>query len=549
MGGRAPREADLNQPETNTETKVQNENVATSQGFPAIREGDMPEEIETKTELPVLTYTAETLFQRCRRLYYWRQVREIVPADADDEPLRIGSLWHGMAEIRDTLRMRGVPRDFATPWAVAWLSRQTTGRAGDPKRRYWWLMLTEAMAAYETAFREGARRLTPNAAHPDQEWPSVEFMGVGDDALRLEGVEHVALAPLINPETGARSKSFRAGLKADVLYRARDDGFLWLGEKKMLSDLGEVLRLWTDYQVARYGRFISRARGERVAGVVYDVVVKPRIRLKEGRTEGVEEWKARVQAKVDEAIAKLRAKEETAEAHAERVRVKIEEEWKKATDKAAEKGKPAPDLSALEKIADKVESLATMQRKIVTPEAIAAEEARVRGLVSMEREIVPPETDDEFRARLREHFAKVENVVRLRIPFTEERLEDAEEIAWESSKQILDAARRDKWRKNLAACYDWKTPCPMVHACSLGLDAETDSRISGYYRREPANPELDDSPMKWVDERIAAGDDPHAIAEAEDRAVETVRDFFSEPIGDTVDFAGDSRKDAENVEF
>jgi hypothetical protein len=490
-------------------------------------------------ELDTLTYTAESTFAACRRLYWWRYVREIVPAVEDDEPLRLGSLWHGIAEIRDTLRLRGLDRDLAVSWAKAWLARMTSGRAGDPRRRHWWLMLSEALDAYERAFRTG-HRLIPQAASPEEEWPSVDFLGVSDEALDLVEVEGVAKSPIVNPETGAKSRSFVAGLKADVLYRARDDGRLYLGEKKLLSDLGDVERLWTDYQVARYARYLSRYKNESIAGVIYDVVVKPRIRIRDGREESVEAWRARVSAKVEESRAKLLEKEESIEAHSARVSAKVADEARKLE----EKGKPV-DFAAIE---ERVRGLAMMRRKEVTAEDIAKDEARVRELVSMQREIVPPETDDEFRARLRAHFDRPGSIVRIRIPISEERMVDAEEIAWESSQQILDARRRDKWRKNLASCFRWGRPCAMVDLCRDGIDAE-DPRVAANYRREPANRELEESPMRWVLESIEAGSDPATIVAAEDSRDATVRGFFDGFESGSVDIGDETRKDAETVDF
>lgn len=446
----------------------------------------------TSATLPVLTYSAESAFQRCRKLYFWQYVRGIRVVGDDEEPLWHGSLWHDMAEIRDRLRMRGFGRDDALAWALAWLAKQTTGRAGDPKKRLAWLMLSEGFTAYDA---KGRSKPVVTDLPDDERFANLDYLWISDDDFELVDIEGTVVTDLRNPETGAKSRSFLAALKTDGLIRINGD--LWLLERKLLSDLGDIERLWTDYQIARYGQFVQRKRGEPVRGAVYDVAVKTRMRPKEAYLEPMHEWTTRVEAKIHESKEKLR-------------------------EKAAAKG------------------------KTLTVEEIEKDEARVRALKTMQRTDRKAETDQEFALRLRGHFAKPSSIVRIRVPFDEERLEDAESIAWDSSQQLLDARRREKYRKNLSACYQYGRACQFVTLCRDRLDPERDQQVASLYEPVRPNRELDDSSFGWVLEMLDAGADPEEIVANARRVEETALGFFDKESIDGNDGGGE---DADDVAF
>lgn len=420
--------------------------------------------------LELLTYTKESDFQSCRKLFQWKHERGIELVGEDSEPLYWGGLWHSMAEIRDRLRMAGVARADAVAWSLAWLSDRTQGRGLDQRKRIAWLVLSTAMRHYEARFAEGA---VPPRATDDEVRAAVDgrladaFLWVGDSDLELLECEHAIKTPLVNPETGARSRSFRNGLKIDALVRRRSDGKPWLFEKKMLSDIGDVNRLWTDFQLTRYARQVWKDRGERLEGAIYDVVLRPRIRPKEAYTEPLEEWQSRLDAKLMEARTKLR---------------------ERLTTRKKDPHEPTQD-------------------------EYVAEDGRVRQLKSMQRDVREAETDAEFVARLDEFFAKPMSMVRVPILFDDDLVRESEEITWETSQQILDARRRGKWRKNLAHCYHrFGGVCPMIPLCRDGLDPEKDETVATMYReRKSANPEFDEDPLLWVRERLEGGAVPDAI--------------------------------------
>lgn len=113
-----------------------------------------------------------------------------------------------------------------------------------------------------------------------------EAMLVGYDvAWRDRGFEALAIEkqftiPLLNPDTGARSRTWELAGKVDVIARG-PDGRLWVIEHKTSSeDIGAGgayrARLTLDGQVSQYIEG-ANALGYPVAGVIYDVLRKPTI--------------------------------------------------------------------------------------------------------------------------------------------------------------------------------------------------------------------------------------------------------------------------------
>jgi hypothetical protein len=102
-----------------------------------------------------------------------------------------------------------------------------------------------------------------------------------DAMLTPIAVEHEFRLPLINPETGAPSRTWQLGGKKDVLVRDAEDR-AWVMEHKTSSDdIGPgsmyIERLRLDGQVSMYFR-AAREMGYQPAGVIYDVIGKVGLR-------------------------------------------------------------------------------------------------------------------------------------------------------------------------------------------------------------------------------------------------------------------------------
>jgi hypothetical protein len=102
----------------------------------------------------------------------------------------------------------------------------------------------------------------------------------GAAGLEVLGVEVQFRAPLINPATGAPSRTFELAGKLDAIVRDRADGLVYIVEHKTSSeDIGPGSQYWQrltlDSQVSIYYAG-ARSLGHDVAGCIYDIIGKPR---------------------------------------------------------------------------------------------------------------------------------------------------------------------------------------------------------------------------------------------------------------------------------
>lgn len=195
--------------------------------------------------LPLLTNSALKTFRRCAREYLYAYENAIRPVTDESDALRFGSLLHTGLEA----------------W---WLSPSPDERLD----RALAVMAPRARDEYDRARAE-----TMMFGYTAR-W--------GDDAeYEVLGVEHEFTAPLVNPATGAPSKTWQLAGKLDGLLRSRVDGAVYVHECKTSSEdigLGGVYwaRLQLDSQVSMY--YVgARSQGHDVAGCVYDVLGKPKL--------------------------------------------------------------------------------------------------------------------------------------------------------------------------------------------------------------------------------------------------------------------------------
>lgn len=188
----------------------------------------------TKRSLRVVTNSELTCFRRCQREHHYAY-EQGYRAVEDVEALRFGTLWH-----------LGLEAWWLGQGLDAAIEVATRGAADD----------------YEAA------RLRVLLRGYDARW--------GHERHDVVAVERPFYAPLLNPETGAPSRTYELGGKMDVLLRQR------FVEHKTTSEdigLGSVYwrRLTLDPQVSTYYAG-AKALGHEVHGCLYDVVRKPALR-------------------------------------------------------------------------------------------------------------------------------------------------------------------------------------------------------------------------------------------------------------------------------
>jgi len=232
--------------------------------------------------LPVITNSELRTFRRCAREHRLRyRLRRRPLRDADT--LRFGSLFHVGLEA-------------------------------------WWRAdaAPEARIAAALAAIEGLRDVDPYDRVDAEELILGYTARWGDGAPVVVGVEAQFVAPLVNPQTGAASKTYQLGGKLDVLF-----AYGFMEHKTTSEDIGLGGDYWQrvsalDSQVSMY------TVGARALGVegpcTYDVIRKVALRPK--RATPVESRKYKTNG---ELYANKREHDETPDEYRERVREHIAE--------------------------------------------------------------------------------------------------------------------------------------------------------------------------------------------------------------------------------
>ena len=190
----------------------------------------------------------------------------------------------------------------------------------------WW------KAAPEQRLYEAMLRISGRAHDLFQEAAVRELLRAYDEryAGTMEGYDVLAVeatftAPLLNPETGAASRTFLLAGKVDGIVRERATGRVLLLEHKTTSEAIEDAttsywrRLAMDGQVSHY--YVgAESLGHRVEGCLYDVLLRPRLKPLKATPEA-----SRKYTKDGRLYAAQREVDETPEEYAARLRADIAE--------------------------------------------------------------------------------------------------------------------------------------------------------------------------------------------------------------------------------
>lgn len=199
-----------------------------------------------KVRLPLVTTSEGRAFRRCEREHHFGY-RLRYRAVGRSTPLRIGTAVHAALE---------------TWWSTCADLDATLARIDAPVAEQ------EALDEFERAML----RAMVKGYHV--RWR--------DEELGVLFVEREFRAPLINPETGAASKTFEIGGKLDAGCRKPDREF-WIVEHKSTSeDIGLDSTYWKrlrmDPQISTYHVGARTFEYGEPRGVIYDVLRKPTIR-------------------------------------------------------------------------------------------------------------------------------------------------------------------------------------------------------------------------------------------------------------------------------
>jgi hypothetical protein len=245
------------------------------------------------TAAPIVsTYSMWALFRNCRKAVEWRYVEQLVPLERAGA-LRFGSLVHECLELWHGQRDLALVLDH--------IDRQCVSRAQEEDRKRDWLLATAMMRGY--------------AAH----YPSEEFEVVALEKT-FEGL-------IVNPATGAASRSFVLAGKVDGIIRLHGQYFILEHKTAAQLDADYLEKLWTDFQITLYSHYIEQTMGIPITGILYNVLVKARLQQSKGETE--EEFEVR--------RAELLAKSKTGKTTAKRKLPETDEDFQqRLADKYAD---------------------------------------------------------------------------------------------------------------------------------------------------------------------------------------------------------------------
>ena len=240
------------------------------------------------------TYSMWRLFRNCRKACELRYFDELVPIERDGN-LAFGSVIHNALESWHK------ERDLQK--VVDLLDAAYPERIRDEKQLADWHLAQAMMAAY--------------ASHN-----AVENFDVVALEKSFEG-------PIINPETKAASRSFVLGGKVDGIVKEGDEYFLLEHKTASQIDASYLEKLWTDFQIILYAWYLEQTMGIKISGVIYNVLVKAKLRQSKGETEA--EFEAR--------RAELIANSKTGKSSAKRKMPETDDEFRaRLIEKYAEPG-------------------------------------------------------------------------------------------------------------------------------------------------------------------------------------------------------------------
>lgn len=205
------------------------------------------------TKLRVLTNSEQKTRRRCAREHHYAYNLGYRSVHEEPDALRFGTLIHKALE-----QWWRAPHDMRLTWALAALPLDI-----DP---YELARATEMMRGYDLRWRnEPLEALTV--------W--------GEGAIGTPLVEAEFRAPLVSPITSQTSAHFELGGKLDALALNLIDGRPYIVEHKTTSeDIGVGSVYWQalqiDSQISTY-HVGARALGYDAAGVIYDVLAKPKL--------------------------------------------------------------------------------------------------------------------------------------------------------------------------------------------------------------------------------------------------------------------------------
>lgn len=225
------------------------------------------------------SHSSLAAFNKCKRYYKLRHIDLIFPK-VKKSSLRFGTIFHKSVEL---MYKTGVI---------------------DPSLSY----IEKETETVDTTFFE-------QKDHRDLEWSKTVLIAASKAWYKKfyltdmeKGVEIVQLEKkykglyIYNPDSTKRSIKAKLSFISDMVVRLSDGG-LYLVEYKTAAKIGDdyIAELDIDHQVSTYIYYLEKELKEKIKGILYRVLKKPGIRLRQKETSV--EFLARLEAKFEEESA------------------------------------------------------------------------------------------------------------------------------------------------------------------------------------------------------------------------------------------------------
>lgn len=261
-------------------------------------------------------------------------------------------------------------------------------------------------------------------------WSEVDAPGSTDPfgVAEVLAAELAFEVPIVNPDTGKATPSFKLAGKIDAIVKLCDGRIAVKENKTCSDDLGAESDYWKrlriDQQISTY-YIAARAMGYDIQTVIYDASRKPDISPRQVPLIDAEGFK-----------------------------IVLDREGNRVMTKDGKKPRESGDSAAGY----------TLQARLETPQ----------------------EFGERFRADIRErphhYFARQE------IPRLESDLTEFGHELWQQQQQLRDAQRSGRWFRNTSACIGFGK-CPYFDICTNGTDL-TAGIPAGFVRVPHMHPEL-----------------------------------------------------------
>lgn len=259
----------------------------------------------------ILTYSSLNMFRNCRKMYEYRYIKQLSPIKKD-QAMAFGSVIHECLEIwhspvvwsHPEYEKVSIPVNYGTESMLAverHLNKSYPDRDIDESQKKDWVLASIMMNGYMNRYRES----------DSNNW-------------NIVALEHEFKGNIVNPVTGRNSRKYEMAGKVDGIVEIDDEYFLLEHKTASTLDGGYLEKLWSDMQIMLYSMYLEQALNIEIVGVVYNVLLKAK--LKQGEGESEEEYSERckkliAKSKTGKTSAKRKIAE-TDEDFQERLRVK-----------------------------------------------------------------------------------------------------------------------------------------------------------------------------------------------------------------------------------